>query len=258
MAVLESFVGEDGVAEIWFNRPETLNALNTEVLEELSEVFVRWEDDPRVRVVVMAGRGERAFVAGADIREVSTLASSPDRAKAFCRRGQTIFNQIALGRLVTIAAISGFALGGGLELALAADFRFADESAQLGLPEINLGILPGFGGTQRLGAHIGESAARWMIMTGDTVGAEEALRLGLVDLVVERGKLDEAVRSRAGRLAAKAPRALARVKMLTAVPVDTRGFSLEADAFADLICSQDGQEGVAAFLQKRKPVFRGD
>lgn len=249
---------EAGVTWLTIERPEKLNALNAGVLDALDAAIAKAAIDDDARVVVITGAGERAFVAGADIAELRDLAS--DALPDFMQSGLDLFSRIEkLGKPV-IAAINGFALGGGLELALACTLRLASSTAQFGLPEIKLGLLPGYGGTQRLTRLVGQARALHMMLTGDPVKADQALAWGLVNQVTEPGELDAAVQALAGRLAASAP--LAMRAIITAVncggnlPLD-EGIALEKAQFLANFATADAREGTAAFLEKRKPEFRG-
>jgi len=250
---------EDGVAVLTVNRPKVLNALNAQTLDEIAEAVAEVAADAAVRVLVVTGAGDRAFVAGADIREIEALESGVD-ATAMALRGQSVFASLEQLPKPVIAAINGFALGGGCELALAADLRIAADSAKLGLPEINLGIIPGYGGTQRLARRVGPGAAKRMIFTGDMVDAAEALRLGLVDQVVPAAELSDAAAKLAAKLAAKAPLALALAKRSVDDGLDVdldRGCALEAANFGLACGTADRAEGTRAFLEKRPAQFQG-
>jgi enoyl-CoA hydratase len=249
----------DGYAVLTISRPEALNALNPAVLDELERAWAALEDDQRVRVVVLTGAGDRAFVAGADIAAISQIGSAAE-GERFARRGQAVLDRIAQSRLVSIAAINGYALGGGLELAMACDLRIAADSAEVGQPEILLGVIPGFGGTQRLARLAGPGAALWWILTGERVTATEAWRLGVIDRVVPRAELMEAALSLARKLAERAPIALALAKR--AVREGLRGdlptgLDLEAALFGLTAATADAREGTRAFLEKRAPRFQG-
>ena len=250
------FEVEDGVAVITINRPEALNALNAQVLYELGVAFELAQADLGVRALVITGSG-RAFVAGADIAGLQgTTDSFSGRESALA--GQDVMNTLAALPIPTIAAINGFALGGGLELALAADLRVASHEAKLGLPEVGLGIIPGYGGTQRLPRLIGQGRAFDLIFTGRHVGADEALQLGLVNRVVDdalEGALDLA------RLTLKnAPVALGLAKEAVVRGQDLglgQGLEVEADLFGMALQTEDAKEGTSAFLEKRAAEFKG-
>jgi len=249
---------EGGVARVTVNRPDKLNALNADVIGALDATFGEFQADDAVRAVVLTGAGEKAFVAGADIGELAEL--SPLEAGEISAVGQGVFARIErLGKPV-IAAINGFALGGGLELALACTFRTASTNARMGLPEINLGIIPGYGGTQRLPRFVGKGRALQIMLTGDPIDATEAHRIGLVNHVFEPGELLPATMTLAAKLAAKAP--VATRFILDAVhdgndqPLDA-GAAFEASLFGMIASTHDTKEGLKAFLEKRKPDFRG-
>ena len=249
---------EGGVALLTINRPQVLNALNTQTLDELRRAILDLQDDAAVRAVILTGAGEKAFVAGADINELAV--QRPAEGREHARRGQHVFDLIEnLGKPV-IAAINGFALGGGCELAMACTLRVAADTARLGQPEINLGLLPGFAGTQRLARLAGKGAALDLLLTGRHVTADEALRLGLVNRVVPAADLLPQARALAQELAAKAPLALRYI--LESV---NRGLempfgeaqALEAALFGLVASTDDMREGTRAFLDKRKPTFKG-
>ena len=249
---------EDGIAVITFNRPKALNALNAALLAEFCEALEDVENDAAVRVLVLTGAGEKAFVAGADINEINRLG--PLGAKRFARRGAESITRLTRLPLPVIAAVNGFALGGGTEMALACDFIYAAESARFGLPEINLGIIPGFGGTQRLPRLIGPAMARELIYTGRMVAADEALSIGMVNRVCPDGELMDAVQETARVMTAKGRVALRAAKQAvnTGLNVDLEsGLALENDAFALCLASPDAREGTSAFLEKRPAVFSG-
>ena len=243
---------------ITINRPDKLNALNRETLNELGMAFTQAAYDDAVRVVVLAGAGEKAFVAGADIAEMHDCTAT--QAQAFSRAGQQLMTSIErLGKPV-IARVQGFALGGGMELAMACHFRVASEKAKFGQPEINLGLIPGFGGTQRLLRLAGRGAALELCLTGAPITAQRAHELGIVTRVVAHEALDETVDTLAGQLAAAAP--LAARRILQAVleggenAID-QGLEFETQAFALTFATEDMREGTAAFLEKRKAAFKG-
>jgi enoyl-CoA hydratase len=249
---------DDAVVTLTLNRPEKLNSLNEELLRELLAAVTAVGEDPSVRVAILTGAGDRAFAAGADIAAMSTM-TAPE-ARAFAGLGHRIGAAIEESRVPFIAAVNGFALGGGCELALACDFAYASDKAKLGQPEINLGILPGFGGTQRLARRVGAARARELCLTGDTLGAEEALRLGLVNAVVPHAELADKVREVARKIAGKSPLAAAAIKRVVLrgedVPLPVAN-ELEATAFSALFGTGDQREGMGAFLEKRAPKFEG-
>jgi enoyl-CoA hydratase/carnithine racemase len=252
-------VERDGpVATITINRPKVLNALNTPTLQEIERALVECRDDEAVRVVVITGAGEKAFIAGADINELSV--QTPVGGREHARRGQRVFDLIEqLGKPV-IAAINGFALGGGCELAMACTIRIAADTARLGQPEINLGIIPGFAGTQRLARLVGRGRALELLLTGDHVTAPEAHRIGLVNRVVPAADLRTETRALAVALAAKAPVAVRYI-----VEAVNRGLEMplaeaqayEATLFGLVSTTEDMREGTKAFLEKRKAEFTG-
>lgn len=246
------------VRTITVSRPDKLNALNRETLNELTIAFAQAAQDDAVRVVVLTGAGEKAFVAGADIAEMNGY--TPVQAQGFSRTGQRLMTSIErLGKPV-IARIQGFALGGGMELAMACHLRVVSEKAKFGQPEINLGLIPGFGGTQRLLRLAGRGAALELCLTGATINAQRAFELGIATRVVAPEALDEAVNALADQLAAAAP--LAAASILDAVlqggeaSID-QGLEFETQAFALAFSTEDMREGTTAFLEKRKAVFTG-
>jgi enoyl-CoA hydratase len=246
------------VATITINRPKVLNALNTHTLEEIERALLEVRDDEAVRVVVFTGSGEKSFIAGADINELSV--QTPVGGREHARRGQRVLDLIEqLGKPV-IAAINGFALGGGCELAMACTIRIAADTARLGQPEINLGIIPGFAGTQRLARLVGRGRALDLLLTGDHVTAQEAHRIGLVNRVVPAADLVNETRALASALAAKAPVAVRYI-----IDAVTRGLEMpfaeaqtyEATLFGLVSTTDDMREGTKAFLEKRKAEFKG-
>jgi enoyl-CoA hydratase len=247
---------EDAVAVVMVDRQEAMNALDVATLTQLRDELLGLADEDAVRVVILTGAGERAFVAGADIRYMSGLGV--DDAKEWGALGHEAGRLLETMPKPTIAAVNGFALGGGCELALACDIRYASSNAKLGQPEVNLGIIPGWGGTQRLARVCGLGVAKELIFTGRTVDADEALRIGLVNGVHDP-VLDKA-RETAQVLATKSPVALRVMKQLAnhALGGD-HGANLdaEADSSGELFASEDAREGLAAFVEKREPVFKG-
>lgn len=247
---------DEGVATVTVDRQDALNALNVETLTELRDRLGELADDPAARAVVLTGAGEKAFVAGADIKYMSGL--EPEEAKGWGALGHHTARLLETMPKPTIAAVNGFALGGGCELALACDIRYASARAKLGQPEINLGIVPGWGGTQRLTRICGVGVAKDLIFSGRTIGADEALRIGLVTALADP-VLDLALETARG-LAAKSPVALALAKRLCnlSLGVDHAGsLETEADAFGELFASEDAKEGLTAFVEKRAPNFVG-
>lgn len=247
----------DRVATVTINRPDKLNALNAQAKAELREVMTSLKNDPAVDVVIITGAGEKAFVAGTDIRELAEL--NGETGKEFSAKGQEVFDLIEnLGKPV-IAAINGYALGGGCELALACHLRVASENARFAQPEVNLGIIPGYGGTQRLARLIGRGRAMEMILTGDQIDAQEAHRIGLVNKVVPAGELMTTARSLARTIASKgqiAIRMALKAVNMTQETTLSDGQQLEASLFGVCCGTEDFKEGTRAFLEKRKPAFR--
>ncbi len=246
------------MALVTINRPDALNALDPETLTQLRDRLLELGGDQEVRVVVLTGAGERAFVAGADIKHMRGLGV--DEAKQWGALGHDCGRLLETMPKPTIAMINGFALGGGCELALACDLRYAAATAKLGQPEINLGIIPGWGGTQRLARATSLGFAKELILTGRVVDAEEAERRGLVNAVFEPGELAERTMEVAVQLAAKSPIALAAAKEACnrALQGDhARNLERESDRFGELFASEDAKEGLAAFAEKRDPRFVG-
>jgi len=249
---------EDAVAVVTVDRPEALNALDVATLTALRDRLAELAADPEVRAVVLTGAGEKAFVAGADIKYMSGL--DVEQAKAWGALGHEAGRLLETMPKATIAAVNGFALGGGCELALACDIRFASTRAKLGQPEINLGIIPGWGGTQRLARATTLGFAKELIFTGRLVDADEALRRGLVDAVVEPEELLPRALETARLIASKSPLALAAAKEACnrALQGDhDASLRAEADRFAVLFSSEDAKEGMTAFVEKREPRFTG-
>lgn len=245
-----------GIALITLNRPSALNALNRALIAELDAVFDQVAADPGVRVVVLTGAGDKAFVAGADISELAGFDCL--QARAFAAEGQGMMAKIAELPVPVIAAVNGFALGGGCELALACDFIYASDTASFGLPEETLGLIPGFGGTQRLARRVGDAMALELILTARRLRADEARALGLVNRVVPSNRLMDETVEMAGKIAAMAPTAvaLAKTAVRKGMEVDlTAGCHMEKEAFSLCFASADAREGTAAFLEKRKPAF---
>jgi enoyl-CoA hydratase len=254
--------GGGPVVTVTINRPEVRNALDQPTLRALHDLFVGLGDAPvgasALRCVILTGAGEKAFVAGADIGALSVLG--PRQARAFAELGHAVGDAIEELAVPVIAAVNGFALGGGCELALACDFIYASSNARFGQPEINLGVIPGFGGTQRLPRRIGLGLARELIYTGAIIDAAEALRIGLVNAVVEPGELLPRARAVAETIAGKAPLAIADAKRALRrgadLPLD-RAHELERQLFAGLFATDDQKEGMQAFTGKRPPKFLG-
>lgn len=246
------------IALLTINRPKFLNVLNAQTVEELDACFENLKRDGEVRAIILTGAGDRAFVAGADIHELATY--SPQQARECARRGQGVLNRIEKLGKPTIAAINGFALGGGCELALACSLRIATQTVRIGLPEVKLGILPGYGGTQRLPRLIGKGMALQLILTGEPLLAEEALKWGLVNQVVAPEQLLPAAKETARKIVANAPLAvqycLEAVHRGSESPLE-EGLALEGALFGIAFATEDMREGTRAFLEKRPPSFTG-
>ena len=249
---------EEGLGFVTINRPKALNALNSATLKELSAAFDEMAQAPDVKVVILAGGGDRAFVAGADISEMVNYA--PIDAEGFVALGQSVMFKIERLPKPVIAAMHGFALGVGCELAMACDIRIATDKLKIGQPEVKLGVLPGFGGTQRLARIVGPGKAKEIIFSGDVYDATEALRIGLVDRVVPFEKLMEETRKLARTIASRGEVAvrLSKDAINAGMDVDIEsGCMLERKAFGMCFASQDRLEGMKAFLEKREPKFSG-
>lgn len=247
-----------GVATLTVDRPKVLNALNTETLHELDAVLGELAADDSVRVLVLTGAGEKAFVAGADIRELSGL--SPLQARRHAAMGQAVFDRLERLGKPSVAAINGFALGGGLELAMACTLRIAADTARMGLPEITLGLIPGFAGTQRLPRLVGQGRALQMVLTGGMVKADRAEQIGLVNEVVPADQLMDRANELAGQLAGFSGATLALAEATVRQGADMafgEAIAFEAAQFGVAFATEDAREGMAAFVEKRKPEFRG-
>lgn len=252
------FEAQDGVGVLTFNRPKALNALNPGTLDEVEDVVERVGRDDAIRVLTLTGAGDRAFVAGADITEFKKM--NPLQARSFAEKGQNLFFGLESLPKPVIACVNGFALGGGCEIAMSCDFIYASDKAKFGQPEINLGLIPGFGGTQRLSRLVGRAKAKELCMTGEMIDAQQAKDLGLVARVFPADQLMEETMKVARALALKSPGVLRSLKKVIngGCDIDLRnGCALEAEAFGVCFGSEDMQEGVSAFLEKRKPEFKG-
>jgi enoyl-CoA hydratase len=249
---------EGAIATVTLDRPEVLHALDAAMFDELERAFTELTANPKVLVILLTGSGERAFAAGADIRALTETDSTSGRAAS--ERGQEVFLQIERCGKPVIACVNGVALGGGCELALACSFRIASERAKLGLPELKLGLIPGYGGTQRLPRLIGKSAALRLMLTGSVVNAAEALQLGLVDEVVSASELMPRAKVIAESIAAMAPLAISAVIQAVAsgegLPIQD-AMQVEAELFGELCGTADKREGLAAFLEKRAAKWSG-
>jgi len=250
---------QEPLAVITLNRPTVLNALRSQLLDELSTALRELERDDRVRAIVVTGSGEKAFAAGADIAELNALASAGSGA-AKARTGQALTRQIERLSKPVVMAINGFALGGGCEIAMAGDIRVASENAKFGQPEVNLGLIPGYGGSQRLTRLAGKGVATHLCLTGEIIDAQEALRIGLVTRVVPAAELLNEAKRIATLIASKAPLAIAACKRAinngAHLSIDD-GLELEALEFGTLVDTEDIKEGTRAFLEKRKPAWKG-
>jgi enoyl-CoA hydratase len=251
----------NGIWLITINRPESLNALNTNLLNEIADAVrhlseLKLED---AKALVITGAGEKSFVAGADIKEMTTM--NEDQAMQFSKRGQSIFHELNLLKIPVIAAVNGFALGGGLELALACDFIICSENAKFGLPEVSLGLIPGFGGTVRLTRAVGIRKARELIYSGELINSTQAYELGLVNQVVSSEDLMMTVLKKIDLILTRSPLAVAQAKKSINQAIDLETESAlenEAQIFGALFSSGDTKEGTQAFIEKRKPQFRGE
>jgi len=247
---------KDGIVTLTVNRPEARNALNSQVIAELAAAVDELARDGGVRAVIVTGAGDKAFVAGADIAEMKDLDA--DGARRFAAAGQRAFAKLAALPMPVIAAVNGYALGGGCELALACDVRIASETARFGQPEVGLGITPGFGGTQRLARLVGSGRAKWLIFSGQMISADEALAWGLVERVVPPEQLLTAARELAEKMAGNSPVAIAQAKQAIdhglAVSL-AEGCEIEVEAFGACFRTGDPREGMSAFFEKRRPRF---
>jgi len=251
---------ENGVWFLTLNRPQALNALNSQMLNEIGDAVRQLSemDYDHAKVLVVTGAGEKAFVAGADIKEMSVL--NCDEAQIFSQKGQSIFHEFNLLKIPVIAAVNGFALGGGCELALACDFIIASENAKFGLPEVSLGLIPGFGGTVRLFSAVGLRKAREMTFTGELLTAAEAKTCGLVSTVVPLTELISTVMKKVEMILSKSPVAVGLSKKSINRASDLeieKALGSEAEIFGRIFDSSDSKEGMTAFLEKRKPLFKG-
>ncbi|MGA3120765.1 MAG: enoyl-CoA hydratase-related protein [Polyangiaceae bacterium] len=249
---------QDPIAVFTLNRPDKLNALNEEVFREMLEAIDAIDRTAGVRAVIVTGAGDKAFAAGADIAAMTEMSSA--EAKRFADLGHRVGTALESARIPFIAAVNGFALGGGCELAMACDFIYASDKAKIGQPEVNLGVVPGFGGTQRLSRRVGAGRARELCMTGEILGAEAALRIGWVDAVVPHDQLRAHAERVAHTIASKAPLAIAAIKRTIVRGQDvalSTANELEAATFASLFGTHDQREGMRAFIEKRPPQFTG-
>ena len=249
---------ENGVLVVTLNRPGSLNALNIELISELGDLFGNFRDRyPTSTAVILTGSGEKAFAAGADISEITALEG--EMGVEFARKGHATMDSIESCPVPVIAAVNGYALGGGCELAMACHIRIASDNARMGLPEVSLGLIPGYGGTQRLPQIVGKGNAMRLVLTGDAIDANEAHRIGLVSQVVSPDELLPACHKIASKISSKGPLAVsAAVKSVNAAFSPAKGgFASEIAYFGELIDSSDAKEGTTAFMEKRKPQFTG-
>jgi len=249
---------EDYLAILTINRPKALNALNGDTLFEIEAAIKDVKADPNIKVMIVTGSGDKSFVAGADITFMLPL--SPAEGRYFSDVGEKVFRQFELMEKPVIAAVNGFALGGGCELAMSCDIRLAAENALFGQPEVGLGIIPGFGGTQRLPRLVGEGRAKELTYTADTINAQEAYRIGLVNHVYPLEQLMDEAKKMAKKIASKGPLAVGYSKFAIGkgmqVDIDT-AMSIESDMFGMSCATEDKFEGMTAFVEKRKPAFKG-
>jgi enoyl-CoA hydratase len=253
------FDRDGAVATIMVNREKVLNALNDATTAEIYQALREVEEDDGLRVAIITGKGEKAFIAGADINGLRA-APNATAARTMSQRSHEVGLYIARMTKIVIAAINGFALGGGCELAMSCDIRLAADTARLGQPEINLGIIPGWGGTQRLPRLVGSGMAKLLNLTGDMISAEEALRIGLVERVYPAAELSGAAHALAQQIAAKAPLAVAAIKQAINRGMDmplAEACMHEAALFGEIVATEDAKEGTGAFLEKRKPTWKG-
>ncbi len=244
----------DKISFITINRPESLNALNAKTIQELSSVFDDLNSDPSCRVVIITGSGEKSFVAGADIKEFSDFGQA--EAEELARNGQqNLFNKIENMTKPVIAAVNGFALGGGLELAMACHIRYASENARLGLPEVTLGLIPGYGGTQRLPKLVGKGIANEMIFSAKMISAQRAKEIGLVNEVYPIEELLTKTKELANVIAHNSPMAISKAIHAVNLSDTEKGFETEIKYFGEVFELDDKKEGVSAFIEKRKPNF---
>jgi enoyl-CoA hydratase len=247
---------ENGIFIVTVNRPDKLNALNKDVMSDLDTVVNEIETNPDIKAVALTGSGEKAFVAGADISEFVGLSN--EEGKSLAKTGQNIFSRIENCTKPIIAAVNGFALGGGCELAMACHFRIASDNAKFGQPEVNLGLIPGYGGTQRLVQLIGKGRALELLMTGNMIDASIALEYGLVNHVVPQDDLLPKAKMILDQIVSKAPLAVGKcITAVNAVFSNENGYEIELRSFGECFSTNDMKEGTSAFLEKRKPHFKG-
>lgn len=247
---------ENGIFTVTVNRPDKMNALNREVMNDLESVVNEIENNAEIKAAIITGAGQKAFIAGADINEFVGL--SKEEGMTLAKRGQVIFFKIENCSKPIVAAVNGFALGGGCELAMACHFRVASENAKFGQPEVNLGLIPGYGGTQRLTQLIGKGRSMELLMTGNMIDASIALEYGLVNHVVPQDDLLLKAKMILEQIRAKAPVAVAKCITAANAAYSSDGYQKEVDAFGECFNTNDMKEGTSAFLEKRKPQFKGN
>lgn len=245
---------ENKIAVVTLNRPQALNALNKDLLNDISSFLDEAKDNAAIRVIILTGSGEKSFVAGADIKEFSDF--NGQQGELLAKQGQeNVFNKVENFPKPILAAVNGFALGGGLELAMASHFRIASENAKLGLPEVTLGLIPGYGGTQRLPKLVGKGRAAQMIFTAEMISAQRAYEIGLVNEVVPQAELLDRAKAIAAKIAGNSATAIAKAIYAMNLSDTDKGFEAEIKSFGELFDQPDFKEGVSAFLEKRKPNF---
>lgn len=252
------FEVKEGIGLLTINQPKKLNALNAATVDEIMDVVGRVKADEKIRVLIITGAGDKAFVAGADVSEFVNIGLK--EGYDFTRKGHQMNRGLEWLGIPTIAAVNGLALGGGCELAMACTFRIVSEKARFGLPELGLGVIPGYGGTQRMARMIGKSRALWIMLTGETMGAEEALRVGLANMVVKPEELMDATFKVAKTICEKGPLAVKYALLAVHHGVETdleTGLVIESAMENLVLATKDKQEGVSSFLEKRKPAFQG-
>ena len=252
------FEDEEGVRIITINRPDQLNALNKSTINELSDLLDKSQADTQIKVIILTGSGEKAFVAGADIKEFANF--SVEQGASLSKEGhEKLFDKVENLSTPVIAAVNGFALGGGLELAMSAHIRVASDNAKMGLPEVSLGVIPGYGGTQRLAQLIGKGRANELMFTAGMISAEDAHRMGLVNHVVPKSELLATCQKMATRISRNSPKAISHaiISVNAGFEDGVNGFDTEISEFGKCFGTEDFKEGTSAFIEKRKPVFTG-